>query len=217
MIDVIPDAVVLSLYPNVNGLGYAVFESHLSPVDWGIKTARKRKHDTLMRHAAWLMRMFTPNVILLPVRATVMQGSRRLQKVATDIENLAAGHGAAVHWYSRTDMKAAFAQYGAQSKDAIAGVITRLLPEFEQHVPPLRKIWMSEDYRMGLFDAVALAMTFYRDRGTHDGKHPAKAAGLGRRAGRVGNGCDQAACFAACCSRAAFQFHGSNSPRRCAG
>ncbi len=45
-----------------------------------------------------------------------------------------------------------------KSKDAIARTIAQLMPEFEQHLPPVRKIWMSEDYRMGIFDAVAIAM-----------------------------------------------------------
>ena len=167
MSEVIHGALILAVYPNVNGLGYAVFERHLGPVDWGMKTARKSKHATMLRHAAWLMRLFSPAAIILPVRTTVMAGSRRLQKIAVEIEKLATSCGTAVYWYSRTDIKAAFAQYGAESKDAIARAIAGLLPEFEQHVPPVRKIWMSEDYRMVLFDAVALAMTYYRDTGTY--------------------------------------------------
>ena len=50
-----------------------------------------------------------------------------------------------------------------------------------------------------------------------DGKHPAKAAGADRMSACAGGSSDQAACLAACCSRAAFQFHGSSSARRCAG
>jgi hypothetical protein len=162
MTHAIQGAVVLAVYPNVSGLGYAVFEAQLSPIDWGIKTARKCKHVTLMRHAAWLMRQFSPAAILLPARTAVMEGSRRLQDIAVEIEQLAENCGTAVHWYSRADIKSCFSHFGAESKDAIVGVIATLLPEFQQHVPPMRKIWMSEDYRMGIFDAVALAMTYYR-------------------------------------------------------
>lgn len=167
MSEIIHSALILAVYPNVNGLGYAVFEKPLGPVDWGMKTARKRKNVTMLRHAAWLMRLFSPAAMILPVRTNVMAGSRRLQKIAAEIEKLSTSCGTTVHWYSRSDIKAAFAQYGAELKDAIARAIAGLLPEFEQHVPPVRKIWMSEDYRMGLFDAVALAMTYYRDVGTH--------------------------------------------------
>lgn len=54
-----------------------------------------------------------------------------------------------------------FSQFGARSKDAIARSIVNVLPEFAQHVPPIQKIWISENYRMGIFDAVAFAMTYY--------------------------------------------------------
>jgi hypothetical protein len=31
-------------------------------------------------------------------------------------------------------------------------------------LPPIRKIWMSEDRRMSIFDAVSLAVTFFRSK-----------------------------------------------------
>ncbi|WP_156527887.1 hypothetical protein [Bradyrhizobium stylosanthis] len=40
--------------------------------------------------------------------------------------------------------------------------IAKHIPAFEQYVPPPRKPWMSEDRRMGLFDAAALALTFFQ-------------------------------------------------------
>ena len=155
--------IVLAVYPNVSGLCYAAFEGKLLPIDWGIKTARSAaKRATLMRHAEWLVRLFTPSTLILPSRNAVMGGSRRLQKLATDIEVLATRSQASVHWYSRSEIRECFSCYGAQSKEAIAGAIARLLPDFEQHLPPVRRLWMSEDYRMGLFDAVALAVTHYQ-------------------------------------------------------
>ena len=156
-----PRSIVLSLYPNMHGLGYVLFETELRAVDWGIKTARRRKHETAMKQTNSLLRAFSPQHIILPTRAPVVSGSRRLHKISTDIALLAENVGSHVHWYSRTDIKSCFAKHGAESKDAIVNVIARLLPEFQQHVPPRRRIWMSEDYRMGLFDAVALAMTHY--------------------------------------------------------
>ena len=154
-------SIVLSIYPNVSGLGYAVFEGALIPVDWGIKTARQKKHTTLMRHTESLLHLFKPSTIILPARSAFVHGSERLVKVAVDIEKVAMSCGAVVRWYSRTEIRQHFSHYGAQSKDAIAAAISRLLPEFEQHLPPPRKIWMSEDYRMGIFDAVALMLAHY--------------------------------------------------------
>jgi len=53
-----------------------------------------------------------------------------------------------------------FAQ-DARNKQLIAVAIGRRFPELAPHVPPYRKCWMSEDYRMSIFDAVALALTYF--------------------------------------------------------
>ena len=154
--------VVLSLYPNSVGLCYAVFEGDLKPIDWGIRTARQEKHDTLTIFAARLLKMFSPAAIVLPVRNGTQRGWRRLQDVADSIAVLADVQSMSVHWISRHDIKTCFAKWEAKQKDAIARVIVGLMPEFEQHLPPVRKIWMSEDYRMGIFDAVSQAITSER-------------------------------------------------------
>jgi hypothetical protein len=43
---------------------------------------------------------------------------------------------------------------------------------FERYVPTPRKSWKSEDARMGLFDAVALALTFFQRASGSDGRLP---------------------------------------------
>jgi hypothetical protein len=66
-----------------------------------------------------------------------------------------------VHAYSRHDIESAFAPYGVANKHQIAELIARNIPAFERYVPPPRKPWMSEDVRMGLFDAAALGLVFF--------------------------------------------------------
>jgi hypothetical protein len=39
--------------------------------------------------------------------------------------------------------------------------IAKRMPAFEPFQPAPRKPWQSEDARMGIFDAAALALTFY--------------------------------------------------------
>ena len=46
---------------------------------------------------------------------------------------------------------------------AIAETIAKRIPMFASYVPPIRKIWNGEDRRMGLFDAAALALAFYKN------------------------------------------------------
>jgi hypothetical protein len=158
---------VLAMYPNMSGLCYAVFEGKSSAIDWGIKTAGKAKEKGLERHAQWLIKVFSPATIILPKRGAVAPRSDRLQLIVSNIEKLANECGIRVHSYTRSDIQQHFIRHKVKSKDGIARVIARLLPEFVQHLPPWRKKWMSEDYRMGLFDAAALAMVYFE---THRGQ-----------------------------------------------
>jgi len=62
---------------------------------------------------------------------------------------------------SREKVRQHFAYLGEPTKDAIAAAIVKHIPVFERFLPPPRKAWMSEHARMGIFDAAALALTFF--------------------------------------------------------
>jgi hypothetical protein len=83
---------------------------------------------------------------------------RRLNKTITE---RAESNGLPVRFFSRNDVRRCFAYLQTVSKDAIAAAITKHIPAFERFLPPPRKLWKSEDARMGIFDAAALALTFF--------------------------------------------------------
>jgi hypothetical protein len=56
------------------------------------------------------------------------------------------------------------------TKNEIAEAIARRVPALHLYVPPARKPWMSEDARMGIFDAAALAFMYFH---INDGQRPA--------------------------------------------
>ena len=60
---------------------------------------------------------------------------------------------------SREEMLTVFGRMGVESKDDIAGVVARCVPELGQQLPPRRRIWDSEHYSMSIFEAAALALT----------------------------------------------------------
>lgn len=66
--------------------------------------------------------------------------------------------------YTKVKVQAAFAAENAKTRPEIARAIAARLPVFAPKLPPLRKIWMSEDPRQSLFDAAALGMTYFRLR-----------------------------------------------------
>ncbi len=151
---------VLSIFANAHGFGYAVFEEMLIPVDWRAKKAEAT--DDRFEQVRLLVHLYSPTVIVLrdcaakPVRCgkTSIELNKR-------IVALAKRKRIRVVQYSREDIRACFAYDGARTKDDIARAIAKRLPEFARHVPPMRKTWMSEDHRMGLFDALALIFTYY--------------------------------------------------------
>ena len=70
--------------------------------------------------------------------------------------------GIPVYCYTRAQVYEAFREYVFSNKQMLAEIIAKRIPAFERYVPPPRKTWMSEDSRMGLFEAAALGLTFFK-------------------------------------------------------
>jgi len=68
-----------------------------------------------------------------------------------------------------TPVKNAFPDYN-RNKYMIAAALAKQLPAIGPKLPPVRKIWTSEDYRMSIFDAAAFGVAYFRrDKSTeHD-------------------------------------------------
>jgi hypothetical protein len=140
-----------------------LFEGPLSPFDWGVTEIRGggKQARCLLKIAAILDR-YQPEIMVL--QDTSPSGTRRAPRV-TDLNaaivELGEGRGITVYAYTRRDVCLAFAYLGPANKQIIAEVIAKHIPAFERYVPPPRRPWMSEDARMGLFDAAALALVFF--------------------------------------------------------
>ena len=153
---------MLSIYLNSRGFGYALFEGFLVPVDWGIKTVEARGMTDSLEKVRLLLHLLQPSVVILQdCEGKLSRCTKRIEKLVNRISALAKTKRIRVYRYSRSDIRECFAYYGARTKDEIARAIAKLLPEFSPRVPPMRKIWMSEDYRMGLFDALSLVFTYH--------------------------------------------------------
>jgi Holliday junction resolvasome RuvABC endonuclease subunit len=107
-----------------------------------------------------LIDVYLPSVIVIEDYAG--KGSRRcrrIERLINDISKLASKKKIRVRSFSRAKVKQAFSDCGASTKQEIAIAIASRFPELAPRLPRFRKPWMSEDYRMSIFDAVALAMT----------------------------------------------------------
>jgi Holliday junction resolvasome RuvABC endonuclease subunit len=156
---------VLTIYPNTRGFAFVAFEGPLSPVDWSVKEARGRqKNSRCLLGVAALLDQYRPDVLVLQdMSSSGTRRALRLRELNASIEELAGDQGIPVYAYSRAQVRQAFASFGFGTKHSIAEAIAKHIPAFERHLPPPRKPWMSEDARMSLFDAAALALTFFQN------------------------------------------------------
>jgi Holliday junction resolvasome RuvABC endonuclease subunit len=160
-------ALTMSLYVNSRGFAFVLFEGTLSPYDWGMFEIRgTKKHQLVMDKVTSLLRRYVPDVLVM--QDTGPEGTRRVNRLAelnSALGSLARELGIPIFTYSRADVYGAFRSMGFANKQMLAALIAKHIPAFERHVPPPRKPWMSEDARMGLFDAAALALLFFQRAG----------------------------------------------------
>ncbi|MCP1846812.1 MULTISPECIES: RuvC family protein [unclassified Bradyrhizobium] len=157
-------ALVLSIYLNTRGFAFVVFEGHLSPYDWGVREMRgPRKSNGCLLRISQIIDRYAPDVLV--IQDTSKQGTRRarwIRKLNGSIAALAKDRDIPIFAYSRDQVRDAFARYGCPNKQSLAELIAKHIPAFERYVPPPRKAWMSEDRRIGLFDAAAMALVFFQ-------------------------------------------------------
>ena len=154
---------VLALFASTRGVGFTVLDGPWVLVDWGVKEASgEKKNEIELRKVQSLIAWYRPDVVI--VEDYLGDGSRKCERVQRLIDAIVAhtGYGRiAVNRYSRSQIRGCFSQFDATTKHEISREIARRLPELQWHLPPTRKIWLPEDRRMSIFDAAALAFTFF--------------------------------------------------------
>src|SRR5215468_8987466 len=161
------DPRVLAIDPSTRGFGFAILEGPNRLIDWGVKETKTDKRKRSLKLIADLIEQYQPSVLV--VEDYTRKGSRRCRRVRElikDISKLAVQRKIKVRNFSRLKVKQAFSESGTSNKYEIAIAIAKRFPELASRLPRFRKPWMSEDYRMSIFDAVALAITFFEKRRT---------------------------------------------------
>jgi Holliday junction resolvasome RuvABC endonuclease subunit len=156
------DIRVLAIDPSTRGFGFAVLEGPDRLIDWGVKETKNDKKNRSLKLIAKLIDQYQPTIIVVENYAA--RGSRRcgrVQELIDDLSNLAAERNVKVRSFSRLKVKQAFVEAGAKNKYEIALAIARRFPELSPRVPRFRKPWMSEDYRMSIFDGWGSALRFF--------------------------------------------------------
>ncbi|MGH9498163.1 MAG: hypothetical protein ACRD3L_03395 [Terriglobales bacterium] len=157
---------VLALDVSPCSFGFAVFEGHNELLDWGVKRFRRSMNAVKMplrEKLAILLADWAPDVVVMKKPMTTAHG-----RVSTRILAIGKARRIPIRLLSRKEVRAAFPDC-PQNKHQIASAIATRFPELAARLPPKRKPWQSEDYRMSIFDAAALGMTFFsrNGEGTH--------------------------------------------------
>jgi Holliday junction resolvasome RuvABC endonuclease subunit len=149
---------VLAIDPNHRGFGYVIFEGPDRLIDWGVRHVQGQKNRASLKAVSDLIDRYRPQVLV--VENTSPTGCRKRTRVRTllaVLERRAASRGLAVRRIGRERVRKAFLARGIRNKDQVARSIAARFPELGRHLPPERKPWMSEDLRMAMFDAAAMA------------------------------------------------------------
>ena len=149
---------ILAIAPSSRGFGFAVLEAPKTLVDWGVKSVAENKNRQSVLKIQELIRHYEPTVIVLE-NTKGSARSRRIQTLTKDIVQLAKRNRVTTALQSRQKVRRAFFADGRGTKHAVAEILAKRFPEeLGSRLPPKRRPWMSEDYRMVIFDAVALAV-----------------------------------------------------------
>jgi hypothetical protein len=164
---------VLAIHLQSRGFAFVLFEGWLAPVDWGVFEARGAgKNTRCLTRIASLFELHTPYVLVLQDTSERDSRAHRIRELNRRAADLADQQGILVRTYSRAQIGEYFEDLGTVTKHRIAETIAKRIPALNLYVPPARKPWMSEDARMGIFDAAALAWLFYHSINRENKKPP---------------------------------------------
>jgi Holliday junction resolvasome RuvABC endonuclease subunit len=154
---------VLAIDPSTRGFGFAILEGPNRLIDWGVKETKTDKKRRALKFVEDFIERYKPDSIV--VEEYEAKGSRRcgrVQELINDISKLAVKNRVKVRRFSRLKVKQRFSASGASTKYEIAVAIANRFSELAPRLPRFRKPWMSEDYRMSIFDAAGFALTFFQ-------------------------------------------------------
>jgi Holliday junction resolvasome RuvABC endonuclease subunit len=159
-------SISLAIAPSNRGFGFAVMEGQSTLVDWGVKTIKENKHKQALAKLKALISQYEPTVLV--VQNYTAEGSRRsprIQALGGSMVALATKQGIVVASIPARELRKVFFGDRKGTKFEIARILADRFPEeLAARLPRQRKPWMSQDYRMDIFDAVGLNVAFWAKR-----------------------------------------------------
>jgi len=153
---------ILALAPSSRGFGFAVLEEN-ALIDWGTRSVgTDDKNAESLKKIGPLRETYKPNqLVLFDTNAPGARRAQRIRLLTQEIVDLARRQRIPTRLYARDQVAKAIAGRASSKKYEIAQMLADIFPEGLKHrLPKKRRPWQSEDPRMDIFDAVALALAF---------------------------------------------------------
>lgn len=154
---------ILAIAPTSRGFGYAVMEGPSRLIGFGNKSILKNKNARTLVWAERFIRRYEPDVLVLPdVNAADARRARRIKQLHGQLVALVKKQNLKVKLITITQVRKRLLGDAKGNKQSLAETLAGRFPiELASRLPPKRKVWMSEDPRMDMFDAVGLAVAFW--------------------------------------------------------
>jgi hypothetical protein len=156
---------ILAVAPTTRGLGYVVMEGPDEILANGCKRAKgEGKNIQALAQVEKLMRYWKPSILALQdVNAKGSKRVPRIKELHADLEKFAESQKVRVKKFSGSKLRKVLINNSKGTKHEMATEIARRFPEeLGDILPAKRRAWDDEDERMGIFDAAALAVSFWR-------------------------------------------------------
>jgi len=157
-----PHATLLSLYPNGQGCGFAVFENQQHLYDIGILRPVTFDQKKILRSVTELIDIYQPKSIVLRGSSTKHTSmSKRVQSMLRKLQRIANKQDIPVSAISAVQVGAAFACFGASNQHDRTQKLREWFPEVRYRKPLERKKYTSKDPRQYAYDALAQGVTYH--------------------------------------------------------
>jgi len=151
---------ILAIAPSTRGFGFAVFEEQDTLVDWGVKRMTGDKNTRSVAKVKEMIIHYQPGMIVM--EDTSSKTSRRvvrIRKLSQTLIALAASQKISVKLFAREIIQKVICPNSKGTRCEVANAITERFPEeLGFLLPPKRSTCQSNDYRMDIFEAVALVL-----------------------------------------------------------
>ncbi len=156
------DEIILSIFPNAIGFGYAVMSSALTVLNSQVVQVKPVSNRLAMKRIREIINYYEPKIIVVEdYNGIGSRKSKRIQKMIDTISRYAHTKQLKTFAYARSHIRYVFSSFNAHTKHEIACVIAENVKNMEHKLMKPRKTCESEKYMAGAFDAVSLGVTHF--------------------------------------------------------